>query len=111
MALTYTQINAVIADSPGASVDKEFFDELKSNLGLLEAGSDTSQKGTSTFAGVTGQAITITAEADTAYHVSIMPTASPGGNLGEVWVINDSTTQFTVYNSGSATTAFRWQVT
>ena len=108
MSLTYTEINAVIADSPGASVDKEFFDELKANLQLLEAG--IPQKGTSTFNGSTGQAITITAMANTSYHVSVMPTESPAGNLGEVWVVNDSTTQFTVYCSGTATTAFRWSV-
>lgn len=108
MALTYTEINAIIADSPGASIDKEFFDELKANLEELEAG--INQVGTNTFAGPAGKAVTITTMADTNYHVSVTPTANPGGNLGEVWVVNNSVTQFTVYNSGSATTSFSWAV-
>jgi len=108
MALDYTEIDLVIADSPGASLDKELFEEIKANLVLLEAG--VTQNGTSTFNSTTGRQITVTTMPDANYHVSITPTASPAGNLGEVWVVNNSVTQFTVYNSGSAVTAFSWAV-
>ena len=104
--MDYTYLDIAIADTPGASVDKELLEELKSNSQL----SASKQTGASTFAGSSGQAITITETDDTDYFVSITPNADPGGNLGEVWVVNDSTTQFTVYNSGSAKTAFSWVV-
>jgi len=106
MAMIFTELDLIVADSPGASIDKEFFDELKLNLQVA----GIVQNGTSTFNGSTGRAITITAATDTNYFVSVTPTANPAGNLGEVWVIVDSTTQFTVYNSGSAIGSFRWAV-
>lgn len=107
MAIDTTLLEQAIDDSPGASIDKELLEELLANLELLDV---SSQIGSSTFNGITGRAITITEMANTSYFVSITPSANPAGNLGEVWVINDSTTQFTVYCSGSAATAFKWQV-
>ena len=100
----FTVLDAIVAASPGASIDDDFFTELKTNLQLT----GTIQNGNSTFNGVTGRAITITEMTDALYFVGITPTASPAGNLGEIWVVRNSTTQFTVYNSGSATTAFAW---
>ena len=55
-------------------------------------------------------AITIAEQTGLDYMVVITSTEDPGGNLGEVWVTNDSTTQFTVHNSGTATTGFRYKV-
>jgi len=110
MAQDYTQLDLIVADSPGASIDKEFFDELKLNLQDAAASGSNIQTGIDSFNGLSGTAVTITEMDDTDYMVVITPTESPGGNLGEVWVVNDSTTQFTVYCSGSATTNFRWGV-
>lgn len=68
--------------------------------------------GSSVLNGLDGAAITITPpeEEFNDYFVAITLTESPGGNLGEIWVTKDSLSQFTVYNSGSATTSFDWQV-
>ena len=66
----------------------------------------TPVRGSSTFNGVSGRVIMLsTTRANTNYSVAVTPTAQPNGNLGEVWVIK-ATDRFTVYNSGSATTAF-----
>ena len=63
-------------------------------------------RGSSTFNGVSGRVIMLSSSrANTNYSVAVTPTAQPNGNLGEVWVIK-ATDRFTVYNSGSATTAF-----
>jgi hypothetical protein len=107
MALVWTFTDLIV--NPGDPIDAEVYAELKSNI-LQVAALAGPAKGTSTFAGPTGKAITITAQADVAYLPIIQPLADPGGNLGEVWVVVDSITQFTVYNSGSAVTAFGWKV-
>ena len=110
MALVYTEIDNIIDNAPDVDVDVPFFDELKDNLVLLETGSGIIESGTSNFASTTGVEITFAAaEADTNYRVSIVPTESPGGNLGEFWAIKTTTT-LTVYNSGTATTAFDWSI-
>lgn len=44
------------------------------------------------------------------YEVVITPKANPVGNLGEFWYEKISTTQFRVYNSGTATTGFFYVV-
>lgn len=99
---TYTDaINAV-----GDPIDAEVFAELKANI-QEAAGLDSAA---STFNGSTGRAITIASQGSTSYFVLVTPSADPGGNLGEVWVVINSATQFTVYNSGSAVTAFRYKV-
>jgi hypothetical protein len=104
--LTWTYTDAIAA--AGDPIDYEVFDEIQSNVNLINTA--LGLKGTSTFNGSTGRAITITAQADATYHVSITATADTGGNVGDIWVVNDSTTQFTVYCSGTATTAFRYKV-
>lgn len=105
LAWTYTDaINAV-----GSPIDFEVFDEIQSNVNAINAAAGA-DSGASTFAGSSGRAITIATMGSTAYIPLIIPTADPGGNLGEVWVVINSATQFTVYNSGTATTAFRYKV-
>ena len=102
MDWTYTdQINGV-----GDPIDFEVFAELKSNI-LEAAGTDSAA---STFNGPTGRSVTIADQGSTDYIVMIVPSADSGGNIGEWWVVNDSGTQFTVYCSGTATTAFRYKV-
>jgi hypothetical protein len=104
MTWTYTDGISYV----GAPIDYQVFDEIQSNVNLLNAA--IGPIGSSTFAGPTGQAITIADQGSTAYHVTITPSADPGGYLGEVWVAINSATQFTVYNSGSAVTAFKYKV-
>lgn len=60
----------------------------------------------STFNGLTGVEVAH-ALGHTDYVVSILPSANPVGGLGDVWVVK-ATNKFTVYNSGSATTAFEY---
>lgn len=112
MALVYTEIDNIIDNAPDVDVDVPFFDELKDNLEKLEAGGTGGiiEGGSSNFAGTAGVVITFAAaEDDTDYRVNITPTESPGGNLGEFWAIKTTTT-LTVYNSGTATTAFDWSI-
>ena len=48
---------------------------------------------------------------DKPYTVFICPTENGGGNIGEWWVVKNALTNtFTVYNNGTATTQFNWQV-
>jgi len=67
------------------------------------------KSGSSTFNSTTGRTIAHTV-GNTAFEISITPTANPGGYLGEVWVIKAANT-FTVYNSGSSTVGFDWVLT
>ncbi len=70
----------------------------------------TPLRGSGSFAGTSGKRVNLPASrADTSYTVSITPTANPGGQLGEVWVVK-STAYFTVYNSGTFTGAFDYIV-
>lgn len=63
-------------------------------------------RGSSTFNGVSGRVIMLSSSrANTNYSVAVTPSAAPNGLLGEIWVIK-GTDRFTVYNSGSATSAF-----
>ena len=105
--MTWTETDAI--NQIGAPVPFQVFDELQANINALNTASGTTT-GSSTFNGSTGKAITFSAQADTSYLVLVTPIADPGGNLGEVWVVNDSLTQATVYCSGSATTSFRYKV-
>lgn len=106
--LTWTYTSAI--NSAGDPVDWEAFAEIKTNVDLVNA-SVSGEYNTSTFAGTGGRAITFaTAQADTNYTVVVTPSADPGGSLGEVWVGSLTVNGFTVYNSGTATTAFRWKV-
>jgi len=68
------------------------------------------QSGESTFAGQTGQTISITPVASPNYHVDITPLAE-SGFIGEVWISTRTTNAFVVKNSGSdVSTAFAWQI-
>lgn len=64
--------------------------------------------GTSSFVGPTGRTISHSI-GHTNYRVLITPTANPNGFLGEVWVIK-SANAIVVYNSGSATGSFDWEI-
>ena len=105
--LTWTETDKI--NAIGVPVPYNVYDEIQSNVNLINTALGPACN-TGNFAGVTGTAISFTAQATTDYIVVITPTANPGGNLGEVWVVNNSTTQATVYNSGSATTGFRFKV-
>lgn len=72
----------------------------------------TVKNGTGTFSSTTGTVITLpTAQADALYNVTILPLGISDGSIGEPSVVRNSTTQFTVYNTGSNNTAqFLWSV-
>jgi len=105
--LTWTETDLISAI--GDPIPYAVFDEIQNNVNLLNTASGTAT-GTSTFNGATGRAITFASQGGTTYLVLVTPTADPGGDLGEVWVVNDSATQATVYCSGTATTGFRYKV-
>ena len=64
-------------------------------------------EGSSTFTSA-GRAITHNL-GHTNYRVMVIPTASPSGYLGEVWVIKANNTA-TIHNSGTAITAFDYAI-
>ena len=105
--LTWTEVDAI--NAIGAPVSFQAFDEIQANVNAINAAIGPAPN-TGTFGGQSGTVITFAAQADTSYLVVITPSANPGGNLGEVWVVNNSTTQATVYNGGTATTGFRFKV-
>jgi hypothetical protein len=68
------------------------------------------QTGTSNFVGDTGVQIPLQfVPGALGYEVQVQPSANPNGYLGEVWVVKGSD-HFIVYNSGTATTSFRYRV-
>ena len=106
MAFDWTLTNAFLAIGIGAPIDSEMIQEIRDNISQAAA----PIVGNSTFNSTAGSVITIPVQSDSSFFVAVTPSASPGGNLGEVWVVVNSATQFTVYNSGSATTGFRYAV-
>lgn len=102
MDWTYTdQINSV-----GNPIDSEVFAELKANI--LEAAGPASS--TANFNGLTGRAVTIASQGGTAYIPQITPLGVPDGSIGEVSVVINSATQFTVYNTGDNRGQFAYKV-
>jgi len=74
-------------------------------------GSSTSvTTATGTTAGPSGSAVAISDQGGTTYHVSITFLATSPGNIGEWGVTKDSSTQFTVYNTGLPGIPFSCQV-
>lgn len=63
--------------------------------------------GTDTFVPTTGKTIAHGMGVAPDF-VMVMPTTTPNGYLGEVWVTSISTTTFIVNHSGSANTTFMW---
>ena len=100
---TWTDLEAFISGSPGASWDSDHAQEIidNGNLADNEIVSDS-------FGGAgVGVAVTITDAGNTDYAVAITPlTATPAG-VGEISYIATSATEVTIYNSGSSTCAFR----
>jgi len=78
----------------------------------IEKNEETPLFGFALLNGVDGTAIAISRpnEIYDYYFVSTTLTESPDGDLGELWISKDSLEQFTVFNSGTAKTAFEWQV-
>ena len=108
MAYDFTELDLAVAGSPGASIDADLLTEIKTNFqqsALIQKGD-----GTDAFNGTTGTAVTITDVGSTDYTVTASANQATGGNLGDVWVIKNSGTQFTVYCSGSFAGTFDWVV-
>lgn len=77
------------------------------NISSLEGKFKT---GTGSFAGG-GGTVTVTHDmGTTAHRIFITPNGNPGGNLGEVWCENRTSTTIDVGNSGSYTGGFWWFV-
>lgn len=85
---------------------------------VILAGKGTTYTATTatTLQGTTGRTITLpsgfaSAAGDYAVFISVDGTSAPAtvGNIGEIYVVNNSATKFTVYNTGSnAVATFTW---
>lgn len=85
---------------------------------VILAGKGTTYTATTatTLQGTTGRTITLpsgfaSAAGDYAVFISVDGTSAPAtvGNIGEIYVVNNSATKFTVYNTGSnAAATFTW---
>jgi hypothetical protein len=106
MALIFTEIDATIALSPGASIDEPMLSEIKANFLDIDAGRP--QMGTGTLSGMVGTPITIDDMGTADYAVNISVRGRPDGTVGEIGYEIDSNTQFTVFNTGSSTNIFSW---
>jgi len=71
--------------------------------------------GSGSFCSSSGTGTSIThgfgSVATSAYFVSVTPTETGGGNIGEIYVTKNADGTFKVFNTGSATTTFDWIVT
>ena len=64
--------------------------------------------GTNSFAGAGGTTTVTHGLGATPTFANAMPSTDPGGNLGEIWIQDLTSTTFKVGNSGSHTGAFVW---
>jgi hypothetical protein len=107
-SMTWTFVDLIA--SVGAPIDFEAFDEIQSNVNLLNA--SVGVGGEDVFAG-TGASTQITfavAQADANYRPVITALAATGGDLGEVYVSDRQTTGFKIHNTGAFTGALAWQI-
>ena len=99
--MAWTNLLAFISGSPGASWDSDHAQEIIDNTPDFEVVSGN-------FAGATGStAVAITDKGNTNYGVSIVPLTSDPSAVGSVSFEATSSTEITIYNSGSSTCAFR----
>jgi hypothetical protein len=95
---------------PISGTTGDFTESVSAASAVIGGKEISSQSGESTFAGQTGQTISITPVASANYHVEITPLAE-SGFIGEVWISTRTTNAFVVKNSGSdVSTAFAWQI-
>lgn len=107
--LTWTEVDAIA--TIGDPISIAALDEIQTNVNALNNAIGVgAASSTGKFGGPTGTTITFANQGGTSYLVLVTPSEDPEGNLGEVWVVNNSATQATVYNSGTATTGFRFKV-
>jgi len=100
----------VSAPGPISGTTGDFTESVSAASAVIGGKEISSQSGESTFAGQTGQTISITPVASANYHVDITPLAE-SGFIGEVWISTRTTNAFVVKNSGSdVSTAFAWQI-
>lgn len=92
--MDYTEIDLVIANTPGYYLKAGYFSELKANLQDLAG-----EKFTTTFNGTTGTVITFANPDSKTARAIITPNADP---VGRYWIVFDSSTQATLYNSETA---------
>jgi hypothetical protein len=108
MPMTFTELDAIVAASPGSPVDADFFTELKANLQLVGT-----SYGTDSFAGsASSTLVTVADQGSTSYAVQITPIGAVSDlvRVGTVGYSILSATQFRVYNTGSGTTTFSYKV-
>lgn len=100
----YTETNATtVTFTSGRELDENI-----TFIKIRSASGSSAITGSDTFNSTTGR--TITHNKGNATHATLVtPAADPGGFLGEVWVVKGANTD-TIFNSGTATTAFDWAV-
>jgi hypothetical protein len=108
MALTWTYVDGI--NAVGAPIDWEAFKEIKDNVDLVDAKAGTDVDDSLETAGPSGQAVTIPDQGDTDYIPVIAFLTDDPGSIGEWSITRDSSTQFTLYNSGIAGIDFAWKV-
>ena len=108
MALVFTYLDGVITDSPGASLDKELYEEFKSNFQKLVGA--LGETGTGTFAGRTGVLVTFGDMGGVDYHISVTPKGPPSGRIGDISFDPLSATSARIYCSGGSTQNFSFWV-
>jgi hypothetical protein len=96
--------------SAGSTLDPAWGAQVISAIDTLEASVGSPAVDTDTTSGTTGTACTIADQGSTDYIVVVtFQTATPG-DIGEWSVVNDSGTQFTLYNTGEAGITFSYKV-
>ena len=100
---TWTELLSFISGSPGASWDDDHAQEIIDNFNAVD-----NEIVTGNFAGG-GSSVTVTiADAgNTDYSASITPLTTDPAGVGEISFMATSSTEITIYNSGSSTCAFR----
>lgn len=101
--MAWTNLLNFISGSPGASWDSDHAQELVTNGQLAN-----NEVVSGNFASATGSTVvTITDAGNTDYAVAITPLTDDPSAVGSISFEATSSTEITIYNSGSSTCAFR----
>ncbi|MEW6710399.1 MAG: hypothetical protein AB1403_11305 [Candidatus Riflebacteria bacterium] len=99
-------LDEIIDEGEGGIPTTELWEEIRDNLGGGGGTTPAGQKGSVTLGGSAGVAVTISDVGSTDYDIFYFVENGAGaGSIGEITFRKDSSTQFTVFNSGSDVTS------